>query len=1572
MIKKLLRYITCILLILLSVVFLLPLLLYTPVVQEFAKNEVQSRLSKQLDMTVSVSRIRLNFPLNLSVDTIKIIKPPADTLLLCDEIKVRVALLPLLRKEVSISWLSFRNAHFDYGSEKTGMRISVQAKSFQVKPSVVDLGSQDIKLSQVDLSGASGKIKIGVSQKDSVQNDTIGIKWKISAEKVAISDINLNLSLPNPQADISAVLQKATVDSCLVDLGRQQVDALSCILYPGQYSYIYAPRPAAPAVKNTSSDTVSSGTNWTVMVRRISIRDNQLLYANRDAVSSNVFNPEYIEVNHFNTEIDTFYNQGSSVYAKVSKFQAQERSGLEIKSLSGIFGLRDMVLQVADTKIQTAQSQLSLSANVAFGFFARQVNAPVSGKFSGKLALADFSPFLDSLFTEHRELKNITAEISGDIAGNWGRMKAKELNVNVPGYVRWQANGEASDLLHPEKISGSLYSRCDIINGKLVSAFLDSPGKKRILIPDKTSLILNARALSGDIQPHISLLSDSNLLSVSGSVSLPRKQYDIKLRVDSFPLDRFLPDDSLGRLSLTSSVSGAGYDFLQPETRLKAGLQLKSLVYRGYDYRDIDLESKLENGAYTLTLNSASPALDMGLSAAGKIEKQGGDLSLSGDFRQIDLKRLNFSSSESVLAFGLKIDASATDSLTFKVDTRISGTSWQTNYRKNKFRDIDVHVDGSRSYLSANVQSGDFRADFHSTDNVSRFSDKLGRSISLLSQQIRQGTVNMENIQEGMPGFRLTANAGTNNFINNFLKSKNLQIKDASLLAVSDSVSPFLLQGNIGGFTAQQIVLDSLSWKFAQADSSLFYDIRLVNLPANSLDIATAGLRGKWNANLLDMDCYETNQKGETGFRFNSRLSYTDSLISYMYLPPEPVLGFEQWHINPNNYITYRFGRSISADFRLTSGNKKFMVVSTSDNGVQFSLSGIDIGASLKALPFAPPVDGILAAEVTLSPSKVHFNTQGKLSVDSLGYDHVPIGDVDLSLSHLCLADDTVSSQYQVKADLDIDRKNVVSVKGRYRAEAEKGIDAEIDVSDFPLKHINPFIPEAMALLEGVLNSNIHISGNATRPNLAGDFRFGDARVSVPMIGTTFGFSPDPIRIVDNAVVFDRYAISGANKNALYIDGKVSSQDLSRYYADLSVRATDFQPINISKNSSSLLYGKVNMDINSTIRGELDELSVRGDISLLNGTDATYVLKDSPLEVKEQTRSMVTFVSFSDTTQMYEPENRSNIKIGGLSVLMNVEIGQSVKMAVNLSDDGENRINLQGGGNLTYSQNPLGDSRFSGRYVLTGGTVRYNPPIISEKIFNIQDGSYVEWLGDITDPTLSITAVETVKASVSENDKNSRLVNFDIIIRIQNTLDDLSVSFDLKTTDDLSIQNQLASLTAEQRAAQAMNLLIYNTYNGPGTVGKSNITGNPLNSFIQQELNQWARNNLKNIDLSFGIDSYDGMFNGAAGSRTDYSYKLSKNLFDDRVKVVIGGSFKTDADPSMNVKENLIDDISLEYMLNKRDNMFLKVFRHTNYESILEGEVVQTGFGFVVRKKLQHLRNLFIPAKKTEEKPKNE
>ena len=98
---------------------------------------------------------------------------------------------------------------------------------------------------------------------------------------------------------------------------------------------------------------------------------------------------------------------------------------------------------------------------------------------------------------------------------------------------------------------------------------------------------------------------------------------------------------------------------------------------------------------------------------------------------------------------------------------------------------------------------------------------------------------------------------------------------------------------------------------------------------------------------------------------------------------------------------------------------------------------------------------------------------------------------------------------------------------------------------------------------------------------------------------------------------------------------------------------------------------------------------------------------------------------------------------------------------------------------------------------------------------------------------------------------------------------------------------------------------------------------------------------------------------GSTTQTTSYSYRVSKSLFDDRFKIVVGGNYTTDANNDENFSQNLINDIAFEYVLNKSGSMTLKIFRHTGYESILEGEVTQTGVGLTYKKRLSTLGQLF-------------
>lgn len=125
---------------------------------------------------------------------------------------------------------------------------------------------------------------------------------------------------------------------------------------------------------------------------------------------------------------------------------------------------------------------------------------------------------------------------------------------------------------------------------------------------------------------------------------------------------------------------------------------------------------------------------------------------------------------------------------------------------------------------------------------------------------------------------------------------------------------------------------------------------------------------------------------------------------------------------------------------------------------------------------------------------------------------------------------------------------------------------------------------------------------------------------------------------------------------------------------------------------------------------------------------------------------------------------------------------------------------------------PQGDLSLSGRYTLTGGMMKYALPVIPLKEFNINNGSYVEWTGNPMDPMLNLKATERLRASVGSENGQSRMVNFDVSIVVKNRLDNLSLAFEIDAPDDAEVQNQLASMSADERGKQAIAMLATGLY----------------------------------------------------------------------------------------------------------------------------------------------------------------
>jgi hypothetical protein len=789
------------------------------------------------------------------------------------------------------------------------------------------------------------------------------------------------------------------------------------------------------------------------------------------------------------------------------------------------------------------------------------------------------------------------------------------------------------------------------------------------------------------------------------------------------------------------------------------------------------------------------------------------------------------------------------------------------------------------------------------------------------------------------------------------------------------SGQPFSIDVLANELTVGELSIDTMSVQAIRNGNMLDYSLRMANRPENVETLSMLRLSGSVGGNAANIVVYERGRGDSVGFNFGANITLQDKTLRAQMTPANPILGYGRWTVNEGNSFEYDTDGKFGADLRLTgpSGNEYIALSSASlpdipDGALKIDMVGVDVTPILEFWPTWPPLGGTVSSDLTfgfrdggVSGKKIIAAT-GNLGVGGFTYNKNRVADVDASIDFQSDA----TGQMALTASVILDRTAALSAHGTYTAQA---MDFTVTIPGVPLAAIGAFLPEGTAKLSGDLNGNIHIEGVPANPVMSGDIGFNGGRAEVGMIGTTFGISPERVKIDGSRLSFNDFGIIAPNNRKLAIDGSIDISNFADPVADMTVTANNFQVVNAQHISGSQVYGNAAFDAGVTLKGPVSTMTVRGNVALAPTTDIVYILRNQS-KVKDEKQHIVTFTVFADSLYTEGTDAGRHTRRTGVDMLVGMSIPEGVKATLSLDELNENRVELVGTGDLAFSMNMQGDTRLAGRYTLSGGSVYYRPPVIPQKIFAVKDGSYVEWTGEAASPEFHITATQTTTAELTYEAGTSEQVAFDISIDISGSLKAMNTRFDVAAPKNLAIQNQLMSMSEEGRMQQALTLLVYGQYTGPGTSSNTKMgfdARNTLNNFISKELNQWARNNLNGVDVSMGIDSR----NDAMGqAHTNYSYSVSKSMFSDRVKMSIGGSVADNA-TSQNFANNLLEDITLEYRLTDRDNMFLKLYRYNTQESILEGEVTETGGGFVLRKKMSRLGDLFrrtMPRNRTRSK----
>lgn len=1141
-------------------------------------------------------------------------------------------------------------------------------------------------------------------------------------------------------------------------------------------------------------------------------------------------------------------------------------------------------------------------------------------------------------------------DVDIEAKGNVNKVLLERFLIAMPDVAQMEINGSIEDVIG-EIPRGNL--NIDFAAGKQVNTLVRKFAGNGINIP--VGMKLNGKlAFSGfsKYDTNLQLKAAGGSAEIKGGIDLDEERYNLSASTHGFPVKAFLNEIDASPLTAELQFEGLGFDFTNPHAATKLKGKISDFKFADYLLDNTRIEAYLQDGQASVGFDMRNDLLqgeghiqaDMNNGYTATVE------ACVDAFCPHEAKL-----TEDTLSVGANFIATACVSEDFRnIESRgfIDQIAFNLPDTLVRARDIDYDILMERDTISAKITSGDMRLSFNSSASINRIVDDGMKFCDELIEEMRMRNMDQAKLTRLLPRVRLALDAGTENPLAAILKAYDYSM--TSLHLAIDALPNRGLNGELemGRFGVGQLMLDTIYADLLQDSTGLKMLAHIDNFKKDNRNKFNATFDAYALSSGLGADIVFKDERQRTGIDLGVVANFEEEGLKVTMYPRNPIIAYRSFTLNEDNFLYLGNDNSFRANIDLLADDGTGLKINgepTAEgyNDISLSINRLNLGELSNVLMFLPKMKGYLSGDIHLSDGESR-TAMASLKVNGFKYEDIAIGNVGSEITYLPKAD----GEHYAEATLELDEEEILQAKGSYFEGGKGRFVGDVAMTELPLRLADMFLLDLEAGMTGRANANMHAEGPMDALVLNGLLHFSDAHLQSKVYGLDFALDPRPVEIKDSKLHFDNYALRSSGNSALEITGDINAQNMQDILVNLDMEAKNFELINSKRSKESMLFGKVITDFVGEVKGSLSSLRVNGELEINNRTDVTFVLRDTPVSAGDEFKGLVTFLDFQDTTYVEpEPDPPTNIemKIG-------VDISEGAKLRCLLSEDGRSYVNLTGGGNLMLRYNYADGMRLMGRYTIEDGSMKYELPIIPLKTLKIARGSYAEFTGDIGNPLLSIKATEIMRSTVSVAGVQ-RPVNFEVGVDISQQLSNMGVEFTIDAPEDTELRNTLLTMTQAQRNKTAVAMMATGMYISDDESMTEGLSGtNALNVFLASSITSIAGNARNTVDINFDIN--DRVEESGAGA-TDYNFAFSKRFWGDRVNVVIGG--KVSAGPeAVNTAASIIDNISIEYRLDRGSTRYIRAFYNRTSHDVLDGNLMKTGVGLVLRRKTNRLGELFL------------
>ncbi len=1406
-----------------------------------------------------------------------------------------------------------------------------------------------------------------------LQLGKIGLDSMVLVYSDEVNDTKVNANI-----GVISILADST------DWDKMQFDLKSVNLNQSKFQLVHG---KTVLQKQDKKETPKTQGTWTVHLANLNLVNDTFSFDDDGKKPiTHAVDYAHLFIRNLNTTMSGLSMSSNNYKGEIKTFYLSEKSGFEVKSLSTGFYYSDQQASVNNLILLTSNTNLRSKSEINYASIASLSEKP--GDVAADLlfdhsyiGIKDMLLLVPSLRSTFYKEQNDRLIIHGQIKGKLNNLDIADLAVAGLQHTQLEISGQILGLPDAKKAIYHLQIKNLTTSKQDVHEFLpENTIPTNIRIPESLSIHGLFDGTLDQFNVDMALSSGFGGADIKGQFNIPKKQYDLNADLTGFDLGKLLSLDSLlGKVDLHAAAKGNGFDFKKMQT--VAHLQIPAAMVKGYDYRNLSMDISLQDGLYHINSIFNDPNLKGQFDAKGKWVEKFPSLLLDLKMDTINLRVLHLMKDSLAMSFNLNTNLTNTDpdAVNGRIDLTALSVSYGNRYLSTDSIYLVAAEKDSMQYLILHAEMADLN-----------WSGKY--KITEMKQALQQ-TINH---YYKIPGYTAEKISPQNWQMNLSLRTSPKLIIYNPTLAGSDTIQLKMGFNSVANDFHLSLFAPSIHFKnqfihqllvnAGTNDSVLNYAIQLGSANWAGLDLYSSGISGWLANNTLHNTIFLDDVKNKERYRLATLLTAMTNGWKFSLLPDSLLLNYDAWKTSRDNFIKYDSSGLFVNHLLINHENQSLLINSSSSSpqssiGVSFNQFRIKTLSSFVGQD-SLLLDGELNGQADLRDILTNPSFTSNVRIDHLAYNKDTLGNISI------LVDNQQPNIFSTNLSIE-GKNNDAKVSGIYDSK-EKRMDMKIDIGKLDLSMIKPFSAGQIRDIRGWLRGNLQATGSFDQPVLTGSLRFDNTYITPFLSGERLKLSSDSIQFNKEGISFNKFTFMDSAGHKAILDGHLYTKDYKRFRFDLAFNADDFILVNTPMETNRIFYGKLNMDIGLQIKGDLDAPVVTGNLHVNKQTDFTLILPSSDPEVVSR-QGVVLFADKDhpiDTARIstYLDSLNRNAGFRGINVLANIETDSSAKFNLVINERTGDALSVRGRASLSGVMNKNGKLSLTGNYVLDDGAYNLSLRLLKRK-FNLQRGSTITWTGDPTGATIDITATylcttapislvgnQMSGMSQEEIERYNQKLPFTVNLKMQGLLlkPQITFSITLPPNESALWQNVDSKLTELNSNVPELNkqvfaLLLFNTFisenpyastSGGTTAGL--MASQSASNLLTAQLNDLTGGFGRQVDLSLNVNS-DQSYNtsGQAVNQTALQVGVSKNLFGDRVKVSVGSDFLLAGASQGPNASNIAGNVKIDYTLTPDGKYIIRVYSANQYNTVVQGQVVETGVSFIITLDFDSFNELF-------------